>query len=112
MAPLTQPNGPATTQDTDELFLELLCADEDLVRAEFDAIIAAEWFSPAPPASGSDEVAEATPHQVWRRRRVRDVGLADRPRRPGIGGRGRRQRSPPPARYTSQDRKHVQTGRE
>ena len=33
---------------TDDEFLALLCADEELLRAEFDAIIAASW--PDPPA--------------------------------------------------------------
>ncbi|MEV6605692.1 hypothetical protein [Kutzneria sp. NPDC051319] len=31
-------------------FLDLLCADDELVRAEFDAIIAAEWSTPPDPA--------------------------------------------------------------
>ena len=31
----------------DEAFLALMCADEDWVRAEFDAIITAEWPPPA-----------------------------------------------------------------
>jgi len=33
---------------TSELFLELLCADEDLLRAEFEAIVACDWPSPPP----------------------------------------------------------------
>ena len=27
-------------------FIELVCSDEELVRAEFDAIVAAAWTSP------------------------------------------------------------------
>jgi len=103
MATLTQPNRPATTCDMDELFLELLCADEDLIRSEFDAIIAAEWPSPAPPEPGNAEIAEPTPHQARHRRRASDATLVDRPRHPGIGEWGR-QRSPPPAPNTSQQR--------
>ena len=38
-------------QTLDEEFLALLCEDEDLVRAEFDAIIEANWGEPPlPPA--------------------------------------------------------------
>jgi hypothetical protein len=37
----------ATTPERDA-FLDLLCADEELVRAEFEAIVAAEW--PRPPS--------------------------------------------------------------
>ena len=44
-------------QATDEQFVELLCADEDLWRAEFDAIIAAEW--PGPPQAGPERDASA-----------------------------------------------------
>ena len=44
-APLT---GDRAAQTVDEQFYDLICADADLVAAEFDAIIAAEW--PEPPA--------------------------------------------------------------
>jgi hypothetical protein len=37
------------TRTVDEQFLTLICSDEDLLRAEFDAIIAAEW--PGPPTN-------------------------------------------------------------
>ncbi|MCU7723858.1 hypothetical protein ODJ79_09045 [Actinoplanes sp. KI2] len=37
--------GPATTG---QAFVDLVCADDELVRAEFDALIAASW--PTPPA--------------------------------------------------------------
>jgi len=33
----------------EEQFIELVCSDEDLLRAEFEAIVAAEW--PAPPSA-------------------------------------------------------------
>jgi len=47
-----------------EQFLELLCADPDWVRAEFDAIMAAEW--PIPPSIGPrlGAVADQRPHPV------------------------------------------------
>jgi len=33
----------------DEAFTDLISGDEDLVRAEFDALIAASWQQPPPP---------------------------------------------------------------
>jgi hypothetical protein len=39
----------AVDEAVEEQFLALICADEDLLRAEFDAIIAASWDQPASP---------------------------------------------------------------
>jgi hypothetical protein len=39
---------PAPSDRSDQQFLDLICYDQDLLEAEFDAIIAAEW--PTPPA--------------------------------------------------------------
>ena len=70
----------------DEQFLDLICADEDLLRAEFDAIIAAEW--PSPPAG------RARPRR--RRRAARQRGRparsrpCPRPRPPATTPRHRR----------------------
>lgn len=36
-------SGSSAALTADEEFLELLCAEEDLLRAKFDAMIAAEW---------------------------------------------------------------------
>jgi hypothetical protein len=47
MPKVLQPDGFDDGRGTDEQFLDLLCADEDLLGAEFDAIITAEW--PTPP---------------------------------------------------------------
>jgi hypothetical protein len=58
---------PVIGPQLDEDFLAIVCADEGLLRAEFDAIIAAAW--PGPGAGG--------------RRRPSA-------RRPGPGGRPRR----------------------
>ena len=73
-----------------DAFLELVCSDEALVKAEFDAIVAAAW---AAPPGGADVlgdqdrphgVAAASPGPKLLRsgRRVNDL-------------RWRRQRSPP-----------------
>ncbi|MER7243189.1 hypothetical protein [Kribbella sp. NPDC000426] len=37
------------TQQLDEAFLDLTLADDELLRAEFDALIAASWESPSQP---------------------------------------------------------------
>jgi hypothetical protein len=53
------PSAPATSdpaaRTVDEQFLDLICNDPDLLAAEFDAIIAAEWPQPPPdrPARGA-----------------------------------------------------------
>jgi len=77
---------------TDEAFLDLVCADDDLLRAEFEAIIAASW--PALPVD-HDPVPSSMPKAPERRSAVgrRELGAV---------GEGRssealrsRQRSPP-----------------
>jgi hypothetical protein len=79
----------------DEEFLELMCADEELLRAEFDAIIAQEWASRPPPAEPPAASPGTGPDQQWRRVPPDVRGSRLRPRHPGIGGWSR-QRSPPP----------------
>ncbi len=51
MTDVAQPNtalSPEWDHWFDEAFTDLIAGDEDLVRAEFDALITAAW--PAPPA--------------------------------------------------------------
>ena len=38
--------GGSLARTIDEQFVALMCFDEDLLRAEFDAIITAEWRRP------------------------------------------------------------------
>ncbi|HZC54072.1 MAG TPA: hypothetical protein VE441_16460 [Mycobacterium sp.] len=70
----------------DDQFLDLICDDPDLLDAEFDAIIAAEWPEPptAPPPLRSGQVRQRSRH-------------------PGVGGWAR-QRSPRPATTTTSNR--------
>ena len=42
-----------------EAFADLLCADPDLTRAEFDAIIEANWGSAGPPPPPTDDIDPA-----------------------------------------------------
>ena len=92
--PTSQASHADAMHTSHEQFVELFCADDDLVQAEFDAIVAAEW--PSPPPAEPDDSADAgrPPRQA---RRPRDDGGAEpskRPCHPGTGGWGR-QRSPP-----------------
>lgn len=83
------------TDTFEEQFLDLVYSDEDLVQAEFEAIIAAEWPTPPPARPPLRRPAfrpPTPPDRHWRQARVER--LATRPRHPGIGGWAR-QRSPP-----------------
>jgi hypothetical protein len=56
----------ANRSDMVEEFLELLLADEELLRAEFEAIIADEWPGP-PPSPPHRRVCGPPGHRAWRR---------------------------------------------
>jgi len=88
----------------DDPFLDIVCADEDLLRAEFDAIIATEW--PTPPIAPRGHRAQVPPRPTGTRRRrpPRSGRVTQRPRHPGVGGWAR-QRSPPPRQPPTSDRK-------
>lgn len=79
------------TRTVDETFLDLVTRDDDLVRAEFDALIAASWDAPPPPPPAAPAPADRPPG--WPEpSHPGPPRLADR-RRPGR--RVSRQRSPP-----------------
>jgi hypothetical protein len=102
--PTTPATGDTIARTVDEQFLDLICSDEDLLQAEFDSIIAAEW--PDPPANTPGRGA-AGGHPVSRAARqaaTRVAGPVARPHHRGIGG-WTRQRSPPAATTTTDDRK-------
>ncbi len=79
----------------DEEFLAIVCSDEDLLRAEFEALIAAEWPSPPPDTPADDAAVERPPGPARRQPRGGQARLPNRARHPGIGAWSR-QRSPPP----------------
>ena len=62
---------PVTEQRLDEaeVFVDLALSDDDLVRAEFDALIAACWESPSEPPtdkpSPPNRAWEARPQPWW-----------------------------------------------
>ena len=77
-----------------EQFLDLICADVELLRAEFDRIIAAEWPQrpdwPCRRAADRDWVPVIPPAHGWRPASPSlDPGEPERPEA------WRRQRSPP-----------------
>lgn len=83
MAPVRQ------TLEQDE-FLAMLCADEELLRAEFEAIIEASWDEPAPPARPKGRPGPP-PDRAGRR----DGATVHRQRPHPLGDASARQRSPP-----------------
>jgi len=83
------PDGSDDPRRADERFLYLLLTDEELLRKEFDAIIAADWSSPPSASPGRNANAERRPYPLPRRHEGdcsnRVVGRAT----PGTGsGRG------------------------
>jgi hypothetical protein len=85
----------AAPSATDEAFIDLVCADDALLHAAFEAIVTEEW--PVPPSPPSPPRGAGSPDPAgWRRdrpaRRGRGQARSHRPvRRVG------RQRSPPRA---------------
>jgi hypothetical protein len=79
----------------DEELLEILCANDDLVRAEFDAIVDAAWGR----GGGADDPPVPAPDGAppRARRSGRGTTLVRRPRGPGTDGWARERSPPPPA---------------
>ncbi|WP_344256453.1 hypothetical protein [Terrabacter carboxydivorans] len=55
MATPTRVAEPLLADDVDARFVEIVCGDDDLLAAEFEAIIAASWPPPATPPPGGAE---------------------------------------------------------
>src|SRR2546423_1443879 len=81
------------TRASQEEFLALLCADEQLLRAEFDAIIAAAWPNPPPTRPRPERPGAQQPPSAASAPASRPA-QPGRAHRPGVGGLGR-QRAPP-----------------
>ena len=81
-------------RSVEEQFLDLVCSDADLVRAEFDAIIAAGWPErPVPPTRSPvprPPVPPADGPGGWV-----VISVAGPVSEPGAPGTGGRERSPP-----------------
>ena len=82
-----------------EKFLDLVYADEELLRAEFDAIIAEEWGQLSPPARRRPTRPPAPPPQ--RRERHRESAAGPPGWQHHRTGEGRSRQRAPPARSQS-----------
>jgi len=98
------PTTPATADtvrpSVDEQFFELICNDAELLAAEFDAIIAAEWPAPPPSTPGRGTAGDHPTGGAARRAIASRGSPLSRSRRRGVGERVR-QRSPPGRRNNS-----------
>jgi hypothetical protein len=92
--PTSSATGSNVGQSIDEQFLALVCSDEDLLRAEFDAIIAAEWPDPPMDTSRRGGLERRRASGGHRLPASPLPAPSASPRRSGIGGRAW-QRAPP-----------------
>jgi len=73
------------TRGSHEQFLDLICSDDELVQAEFDAIIAAEWPSLPPHRPRRDNPGGRHPSRRGQPPAPSGPdGLPLRPRHPGV----------------------------
>ena len=79
---------PEWDRGFDETFMDLVCNDDELVRAEFDALVGAVWHPPVPPAPPAPR-APAPPGS--------GPGGPGEAGDPGAGARERRPTGPPDA---------------
>jgi hypothetical protein len=93
MPQIRSPDSIDDTRSAEEQFLDLLLADDELLRAEFDAIIAAEWPGP-PPDLADGRVCGAPDPGASRRYRATATRVSGPTRRPHVDASAR-QRSPP-----------------
>jgi hypothetical protein len=101
-SPALQPHhaGAAVDQAVQDEFLAQICADEDLLRAEFDAIIADGRDQPSPPARQARCRRPRPPHGRRSDQPAAAGGLRGPLRDPRGEGRSR-QRAPPHHQYRS-----------
>jgi len=92
-----------STPDVQDRFLALVCRDEELLRAEFNAIIAAEW--PGPPPDLPDRRVCGEPDPDGKRRYRATATRVPGPRRRSHVDVSARQRSPPDKDHKMTDKK-------
>jgi len=85
----------AAVDEVKERFLALVCADEELLRAEFDAIIAAAWDQPTPPTRPRPTRRRPGPPAPRHRRVSGSAGGSPSQQHYPAGEGRRRQRAPP-----------------
>ena len=86
---------PGRTGHISADFVELICQDDDLVRAEFDALIAACWDTAPPPATPPALPRPAPRPPGWPVASASDIAPVPPAPPPPLGRRWNRQRSPP-----------------
>jgi hypothetical protein len=69
------PMEAASLRELRGTFADLVNADPDLMRAEFDAIIEASWGSQSPPRK-PDEACPSDPHTPHRRAEACEVAIS------------------------------------
>jgi len=103
MPQVRPPDSVDDPRSTKEQFLDLLLADEELLRAEFEAIITAEW--PGPPPNRPRRRVRGGPDPGGKRpHRATATRVSGPGRRPQVDGSAR-QRSPPPQYQENTDTK-------
>ncbi|MGI5215689.1 hypothetical protein [Plantactinospora sp. CA-290183] len=85
--------GSSAIRSVHEAFVELVQHDDDLMRAEFDALIDACWHTPPPPPPARPQPAPRPP--LWPVEPAATKLLVPPDTVPS-GTRWRRQRAPPP----------------
>jgi hypothetical protein len=90
---MTAPLAPGSEQQVASEFVDLLCRDEQFLRAEFDAIVAAEWPRIPPVRPGAECWGAPVRHD--RRRARSPVGQVRLVAHIVRAIRRARQRSPP-----------------
>ncbi len=94
-----QPDTADAARTAHEEFVALLIADEDLVSAEFQEIVTAEWPMPPSARPRGGAPSRRWPPQRRSHRRWHSWGAGTRPDPPCLA-RPTRERSPPPAATT------------
>jgi len=84
---------PPTAAPVEQAFIDLVCQDEQLLRAEFDALIAASWQTPRGPVPPAPPRRPA-PFDPRSSAPYDDSGPTP-PRYVPDAGRWQRQRAPP-----------------
>lgn len=90
----THPEPEVIERAVEERFCDLLCSDAELLRAEFDAIIAAEWPDPPPPETRRQPARRGPGPEHPGNRSANPLTRPDQYRPLGRDA-WRRQRSPP-----------------
>ena len=99
----------AGVEEVEERFLALVCADEELLRAEFDAIIASAWGQPTPPPRRRPTRRPGPPAPRRERRADGSAGgLPGRQHYPAGAGRSRQRAPPDPGGQVSPRRTRAQ----